>query len=272
MRDLIPGYGHIKRHFHGNARLATAAFLLLVAGAVIFAVNNTILFFIKNDDTYFVPRLCMRFLTSLAWLASAIMGAKWNRTKRNSFLVPALVLYMVADVVVFFSIPASALFYGAGHVFLLIAIQQTTYFRKYQFVVFFIAVPLMIFSLIHFLDGFSLVVLLATLYGMICVAMMSASLSNRFFQLGGVVFLVSDLAGLARVELMNNHVTYVITSFIYYLAIFLLSASVYNESRKENVTRSDFLKLMKLARNHGVRMWVSGKWAVGFAQNKHRTP
>lgn len=213
MHDLLPGHAHIKEHFHGDVRLANLAFLLFLMGIAIFAVNNTVLFFIKDEAAYFIPRLCMRFLTSVSWLSAAILGAKWNRTKRNSFLIPALVLYLIADVIVFFSIPASAFFYGAGHIFLLFAIQQTTYFRKYQLAVFYTAVPLMAFSLIHFLNGFSMVVL---------------------------------------------------------LAIFLYSASVYNESRKEDVTRGDFLKLMKRAQKDGVRLWESGKWGVGFVENRSK--
>ena len=62
-------------------------------------------------------------------------------------------------------------------------------------------------------------------YGGIITAVMAFSLSNRYFCLAGIVFTVSDLTGLLRMQLMNNKYTYVITTFIYFAAFFMLSGA-----------------------------------------------
>ena len=52
---------------------------------------------------------------------------------------------------------------------------------------------------------------------------MALSLSNRFFWLAGIVFAVSDITGLLRLQFANNKYTYFVTTTIYTVA-FLIDA------------------------------------------------
>ncbi len=264
----FPTLQNLYDHFKGNKTLARAAFALFLAGIAVFVFNNTYLFFVEDEATYFYPRLVMRFIVSFLWLIAAILGTRYNRTKRNILLLPALTLYMIADVVVMFSIPASAAFYGCGHLFLIAAILETTYIRRYQYVVTLLLTLVVIAIMVWYFKGITLVGAFGIIYGFICVSAMSLSLSNRFYCIGGIVFLISDIAGFARVALMNNKITYVITTFIYYLSIFLLCISVYNESKKQAVTWGDLIRVFQGFEKKNLRVWLAGRWGMGIILKK----
>lgn len=261
---LFPSEQLLIKHFEGNETLARVVLGLFIVGISVFVFNNTYLFFVQDESTYFWPRFFMRLTTSALWLIGACTGTYYNRTKRNMMLMPALLLYLIGDAVVFFSIPMSAFFYGAGHIFFLISILETTYIHRYQHVTFVILALVPVIAMIAYFGGLTLTGILGIVYGFICIAAMTASLSNRYFVLAGVFFAASDLAGLARIALLNNKVTYVCTTLIYYYAIFLLSISVFSDSRKESVTWGDLLNIFRKTKDDKLRIWLCGKWGMGL--------
>ncbi len=86
--------------------------------------------------------------------------------------------------------------------------------------------------MIWYTKGLTLLSIVGILYGMLCAWVMCAALSSRYYRVPCIVFFISDVAGLARKALLDNNVVYVITTFIYFLAIFLLCISVFNEPEK----------------------------------------
>ena len=255
-------------HFGGDRAKARLAFFLLAAGIIIFIANNTILFFV-DDDSYFWPRLCMKGLTDLCWVAASVLGTHYYPTRRNRLLMPTLVLYTAGDIAVFFSVPAGGVLYGAGHVFLLLAIIETTYIRKWQVRLYlaFMLVPMVVMPLCY--DNLFLVTA-GILYGAVITGVMVLSLSNRFFCLAGIVFWISDLTGVLRLSLLDNDYTYVITTIIYFAAFFMLCISVYSTNRKEVVTVNDLLRMLKESKGRDVSFWVCGKWALGLIKGDRK--
>lgn len=264
----LPNLKKLEKHFHGNMRKAKAVSALLIAGIAVFVFNNTYLFFVKDESTYFYPRLIMRFIVSFVWFLAAVIGTQYNRTKRNVLLMPALVLYLVGDIVVMYSIPVSAAFYGCGHLFFIASIMETTYLHRFQHVVTGLLMIVVVAIMVWYCKGINAVAIAGIVYGFICVEAMSSSLTNRFFCMAGIIFLVSDIAGFARVAVMNNKVTYVITTFIYYLSIYLLSVSVFNDSKKQVVTWTDLIRIFRGFENKNLRVWLAGKWGMGIILKK----
>ncbi len=267
--NYIPSKQLLLSHFRQDRKKASLALALLWAGIAVFAVNNTVLFFVRDEAAYFYPRFFMRLITSSLWLASAVIGTGYNRTKRNILLIPALVFYMIGDAVVFFSIPASAAFYGIGHFFLLGAILETTYMHRYQKIIYGMFFPVPFIAMFIYFQGITLTGFFGIIYGLVCIAAMAASLSNRFYRLAGITFMVSDLAGLLRIALLDTKVTYVFTTTVYYASIFLLCASVYNSSRKEVVTWSDLLSIFG-KKSEDTRMWLCGSWGMNMILGKRQ--
>jgi len=264
----LPNIRKLVNHFNGNRRKAGAVFALLAIGIAVFVFNNTYLFFVKDESTYFYPRLIMRFIVSFVWFLAAVIGTQYNRTKRNVLLMPALVLYLVGDIVVMYSIPVSAAFYGCGHLFFIASIMETTYLHRFQHVVTGLLMIVVVAIMVWYCKEINAVAIAGIVYGFICVEAMSSSLTNRFFCMAGIIFLVSDIAGFARVAVMNNKVTYVITTFIYYLSIYLLSVSVFNDSKKQVVTWTDLIRIFRGFENKNLRVWLAGKWGMGIILKK----
>ena len=266
----MPSRRQLLAHFGNDRKKASLALALLWTGIAVFVFNNTVLFFVKDESAYFYPRFFMRLITSSLWLASAVIGTGHNRTKRNMLLIPALVFYMIGDAVVFFSIPASAAFYGIGHVFLLGAILETTYMHRYQKIIYAVFFPVPFIAMFIYFKGITLTGFFGIIYGLICIAAMAASLSNRFYRLAGIIFMLSDLVGLLRVALLDTKVTYVFTTTVYYASIFLLCASVYNSSKKEVVTWSDLLSIFGKKNTENTRFWLCGSWGMNMILKKRQ--
>ena len=222
----------LEHFFNNDKRLARTVFALFLFGILVFVINNSVLFIVMDRNVYRIPRLIMRFITSVSWLIAAWIGTKANRTKRNLYLMPALVAYIIGDIIVMFSTPPSAVFYGIGHIFLTISIMKSTQIRRYQYVVFGASTVLVVAVMIAYFKGLTLLAFVGIIYGMLCSWVMCAALSSKYYCVAGVVFFISDIAGLARKAINDGNVVYVITTFIYYLAIFLLCISVFNEEEK----------------------------------------
>ena len=252
----------LNEHFGGDVTKARLAFCLLAAGIVIFIINNTIRFFMDNDE-YFWPGLCMKGLTDLCWVAAAMLGTRYYPTKRNLLLMRALVLYAAGDIVVLFSVPAGGVLYGAGHVFMLWAIIETTYIRRWQIRLYLscMLIPIVVMPLCN---NNIFYITAGILYGAVVTGVMVFSLSNRFFCLAGIVFWVSDFTGVLRLSLLDNDYTYLITTTIYFAAFFMLCISVYSISRKEVVTMNDLFRMLNDSKSENVSFWVCGKWALGL--------
>lgn len=262
-------YRKLVDHFNGDKGLALITIGLLVFGMLIFLINNTVLFFV-NEGRYFWPRLCLKGMTDGSWLLAAMLGTTQNRTKRNMLMMPVLVFYVLGDLAVFFSIPVGGALYGVGHIFFLMAILETSYIHKYQKIVLAVSVFIPVIVLFIYVKNNFLLIIIGIIYGFIIVSVMALSLSNRFFWLAGVVFTLSDLAGLIRVAAFNNKITYVITTAIYFAAYFMLCISVFSTSRKEVVTWGDLNNLLKSKKIEGIRFWVCGKWGTGLILGKRK--
>lgn len=259
---------HLTAHFEGSKRMAWLAITLFAIGIIIFIVNNTVLFFV-NEEAYFWPRLGMKTMTDLCWFGGAMLGTRYYPTKRNMLLMPTLFFYVLGDIAVFFSVPVGGILYAFGHFFMIWAILETTYIRRWQKITYVITLLLPAILLPLYVDDVR-VLIIGILYGAIVTAVMALSLSNRFFWLAGVVFTLSDLTGLLRLSLLDNKFTYVITTFIYFAAFFMLCISVYSIHRKEVVTMRDLFSMLKSAAKRGVRFWVAGSWALGLLKSDSR--
>ena len=258
----------LTKHFEGDRRLALIALGLFAFGILVFIINNTVLFFV-DEEAYFWPRLCMKGVTDICWVTAAAMGTKYFPTKRNNLLMPTLIFYALGDIAVFFSVPVGGALYAAGHVFMLLAIVNTTYIRRWQRIVFFVSLLIPAMGVLCFVEDLKLMAV-AMAYGTIIAAVMACSLSNRYFWLAGVVFTLSDLTGFLRLSLMDNKITYVITTFIYFAAFFMLCISVYGDQRKEVVTWKDLFKMLKSAKWRGVPIWVCGPWALSIVRGNKK--
>lgn len=250
----------LKTHFAGRKSIMYWAMGLFVSGIAVFVFNNTLLFFMDEQD-YFWPRLCMKGLTDMLWFAASLLGTKYYPTKRNKLLMYVLVFYILGDIAVFFSIPVGGAFYGAGHIFMLWTILETTYIHSWQRILFVILIILPV-ALLPVLVKDVRLIFIGIIYGAVVTAVLVFSLSNRFFRVAGVVFYVSDIAGLLRITGTNNKITYVITTAIYFAAFFMLCISVYNRNRKEVVTWNDLFRMLNDSKSGKVSFWVCGRWAL----------
>ena len=258
----------LTNHFEDNRTLACITAGLFALGILVFIINNTVLFFV-DEKAYFLPRLCMKGVTDICWVAGSVLGTKYYPTKRNNLLMPTLIFYFLGDMAVLFSVPAGGVLYAFGHVFLLLAIVETTYIRFWQRIVFILSLFIPIFSLFKLVDR-PMLIIVGTIYGAIIAAVMAFSLSNRYFWLAGLVFTISDFTGLLRLQLMNNKYTYVVTTFIYFAAFFMLCISVFSIQRKEVVTWNDLFRMLRTANRSRVRFWVCGNWALGIIKGNRK--
>ena len=255
-------------HFEDKRKLACITAGLFALGILVFIINNTVLFFV-DEEAYFWPRLCMKGVTDISWVAGAVLGTKYYPTKRNNLLMPTLIFYFLGDIAVFFSVPVGGVLYAFGHVFMLLAIVETTYIRLWQKIVFIVSLFIPIVALTKLVDQ-PLLLIVGLIYGAIIVAVMAFSLSNRYYWLAGIVFTLSDFTGLLRLQLMDNKYTYVVTTFIYFAAFFMLCISVFSIQRKEVVTWNDLFTMLKAAKQSHVRFWVCGSWALGIIKGNRR--
>lgn len=255
-------------HFDGDRKLACIVAGLFAFGILVFIVNNTVLFFV-DETKYFWPRLCMKGVTDLCWVVGAALGTQYYPTRRNNLLMPTLIFYFFGDIAVFFSMPVGGALYAVGHVFLLLAIVETTYIRGWQRAVFAVCLLIPIVTILMLVTKLALI-LIGIMYGAVITAVMAFSLSNRYYRLAGVVFTISDFTGMLRMSLMNNKFTYVVTTLIYFAAFFMLCISVFSVHRKEVVTWNDLFKMLKKARESKVRFWVCGNWALELIKGNRK--
>lgn len=257
-------------HFVGIKPLGYLVLCLYAAGIIVFIINCIYIFPVyENREDYLLTRMIMKVLIDLPWVAAAALGAKYYPTKRNRMIIPALILFMVGDVGTLISLPLGGIFYTAGHIFMLIAIVETTYIRKWQKVVLAAGIAVAVLLPLVVLDNW-LFSFAATAYGIIVTTVMAFSLSNRFFWLAGIIFYLSDVTGIIRVSLMDRNHTYIITTLIYYISFFMLCVSVYSTNRKEVVTVSDLLRMINDSKSEGVSFWVCGKWALGLIRGDRK--
>ena len=260
----------IMDHFGGIKPLGYLVLCLYAAGVIVFIISCIYIFPVyETRADHFIPRSIMKALIDLSWVATAVLGTKYYPTKRNRMIIPALILFMVGDIGTLISLFLGGIFYVVGHIFMLIAIVETTYIRKWQKVVLTAGIAVSVVLPPMILDNrlFSLAVIV---YGIIVTIVMAFSLSNRFFRLAGIIFYLSDLAGIMRASLMNRNYIYIITTLIYYISFFMLCASVYSTNRKEVVTVSDLLRMISDSKSEGVSFWVCGKWALGLIRGNHK--
>ena len=261
-------YDYLTEHFDRDESKARLALSLFMIGIIIFIINNTVLFFV-DEEAYFWPRLCMKIMTDLCWVTGSIMGTKYYPTLRNNLLMPTLIFYLLGDVAVFFSVPVGGVLYAVGHVFMIMAIVETTYLRRWQKELWILLLLLPIIVLLLYTDNTWLIAI-GIIYAAIVSAVMTFSLSNRYYWLAGVVFFLSDLTGFMRLVLKDNKYTYVVTTTIYFAAFFMLCISVYGIHRKEVVTWRDLFRLLSDARDRNIHFWVCGHWALGLIKGDRK--
>ncbi len=258
----------LTEHFKGNRSTAYIAFGLFVVGFLFF-IANSVLLMVSSGRPYVWLRVALKIGTDLPWVAGSMLGTNYYPTKRNRLLMGALVWYMLGDIAVMFSFQVGGVLYCIGHVLLLRAIIETTYIRKWQKLLFFVCfiASLMIFLLvIHDIRS----IVIGTVYVMIVSAVMVFSLTNRFFWLAGIVFIVSDITGLLREAYFNNNYAYTVTSAIYTTAFFMLCISVYSTNCKEVVTVNDLFSMLSDSKSMDVSFWVCGKLALGLIKGEKR--
>ncbi len=194
-------FNSIVDHFGNRKSLAHLAFCLYAAGIIVFIINCIFISPIYElRAAYLVPRVFLKVLINLPWIAAAALGAKYYPTKRNRILIPALILFMIGDIGTLFSFPLGGVFYAAGHIFMLVAIVETTYIRNWQKVVLAVGIAAAVVVPLVLLDN-RLFMLAAMAYGTIVTTVMAFSLSNRFFCLAGIIFYLSDFTGVIRISL-----------------------------------------------------------------------
>lgn len=254
----------IMNHLGGKKPLGYLVLCLYAVGIMVFIINCIYIFSVyENREDYLLHRIIVKALINLPWVAAAAVGTKYYPTKRNRMIIPALILFMIGDVGTLISFLLGGIFYAAGHIFMLLAIVETTYIRRWQKAVLAAGIAVAVVLPLVILDN-SLFILATIVYGIIVTTVMAFSLSNRFFRLAGIIFYLSDFTGVLRVSLMDRNYTYIITTLIYYIAFFMLCVSVYSTNRKEVVTVSDLLRMTNDSKSEGVSFWVCGKWALGL--------
>ena len=255
-------------HFDGNRTMAYVAIALFLIGLLIFIINSAILLS-SPERAYRTLRIILKAGTDVAWVAAAILGTKYYPTKRNSILIWTLVWYTLGDIAVMFSYPVGAVLYCFGHFLMMYAILETTYIHKWQIVILILCALVSVALLLKLLDDPKLIIV-GALYAIIVTSTMALSLSNRFFWLAGIVFVISDITGLLRVSLSNNKYTYFVTTTIYFAAFLMLCMSVYSTNRKEVVTWYDLFSMLNDSKSMKVSFWVCGRWALGLIRgDKH---
>ena len=265
MKDYFQkAFSRFLSYFGSEKKRSILIVSLFCAGLLIFVINNSYYFLVQDGKRHVISRLIMRLCTSVSWWCAAWLGAARNRTKRNHLLLLTLCFYILGDVFALIYVPVSAPFYIAGHIFLILAIMQTTVIKNYQYLAFLFGILLTITLFLWHFKSFTLVCLVGILYGSVCSWVMAASLSNRFYWLAGLVFYISDITGFLRIIKMNTKPVYLVTTSIYYLAIFLLCLSVFNESKKEVVTWLDLKRLLLSADKKGLRLYLSGRWGINL--------
>ena len=255
-------------HFDGNRSAAHTAAGLFAMGALVFIINIIILF-AAPEGAFRTLRIFMKAGTDIFWIAGAMLGTKYYPTKRNRILMQTLIWYALGDVAVMFSYPVGGALYCVGHLFMMWAILETTYIHKWQIVILILCALVSVALLLKLLDDPKLIIV-GALYAIIVTSTMALSLSNRFFWLAGIVFVISDITGLLRVSLSNNKYTYFVTTTIYFAAFLMLCMSVYSTNRKEVVTWYDLFSMLNDSKSMKVSFWVCGRWALGLIRgDKH---
>jgi len=197
----------------------------------------------------------------------AMTGMKWNRKTYSLRLIVILFLYMLGDVIATFSVGAAAVPYAFGHMLFLRLIYQNSYVSRWQY---FCVIPLFVIAMaVLFSAGLGVIFTLGAIpYALLICLMTAASLNNPFYAPGGIVFILSDLAGLLSLPYKENWLTYCITNLIYYLAIILIALSVFVTRKKSVITIRELNHILENLQEHEVRYWLAGSWSanltVGF--------
>ena len=255
-------------HFGGNRFLAYVSAGLFAIGALLFIANITILL-VSPEGAMRTLRTFLKGGTDLFWIAGALLGTKHYPTKRNRLLMRTLIWYALGDIMVMFSYPVGGLLYGIGHLFMMWAILETTYIHRWQIVILILCILGSVVLLLNLLDD-RVLNIIGALYAIVVIATMALSLSNRFFWLAGIVFVVSDLTGFLRISLYDNRYTYFVTTTIYFAAFLMLCISVYSTNRKEVVTWHDLFSMLNDSKSMKVSFWVCGRWALGLIRGDKR--
>ena len=255
-------------HFDGNRLAANAVVVLLALGVLPFIINSIILL-VSPERAYRTLRIILKGGTDILWIAAAMIGTKYYPTKRNRILMWTLFWYMLGDIAVMFSYPVGGVLYCFGHLFMMRAILETTYIHRWQKIALIFCILGSITLLLCFVKDPKLIIV-GAIYAIIVTSTMVLALSNRFFWLAEIVFVVSDVTGLLRVSLSNNKYTYFVTTTIYFIAFLMLCISVYSTNRKEVVTWSDLFSMLNDSKRMEVSFWVCGRWALGLIRgDKH---
>ena len=255
-------------HFDGNMSAAYVSACLFTLGMLLFIINSVILL-TSPERAFRTLRIILKGGTDIFWIAAAMLGTKYYPTKRNRILMQTLVWYALGDIAVMFSYPVGGALYCVGHLFMIWAILETTYIHRWQIVTLILCVLVSIVLLLKFLDDPKLI-FVGAVYALIVTSTMALSLSNRFFRLAGIVFVISDITGFLRVSLSNNKYTYFVTTTIYFAAFLMLCISVYSTNRKEVVTWHDLFSMLNDSKSMKVSFWVCGRWALGLIRgDKH---
>ena len=255
-------------HFDGNKSMMYIAVGLFAAGTLAFIINSIILLS-SPERAFRTLRIVLKAATDLFWIVAAWLGTKYYPTKRNRLLMGTLIWYVLGDIAVMYSYIIGAVFYCIGHLFMLWAILETTRIRRWQIITLLVCFLGSLLLLLNLVQETELIIA-GIVYALIVTSVMVLSLSNRFFWLAGIVFMVSDITGLLRISLSNNKYTYFVTTAIYTASFLMLCLSVYSTNRKEVVTWNDLFSMLKDSKSMDVRFWVCGRWALSLIKgNRH---
>ena len=240
-----------------------AGFLCLIAAVAANVLLHKVFHESGESEATLSYRIILKILINVFLVGVAVSGALHNRTKRNMFLIIALILYGAGDVLALKGVMPMALPYLLGHAVMIYLLVQTTAIRKYQVRTYIIMVVLGTIMVFTGIGSWGLLNCAGFgIYQLVVLAVAALCLTNPFYLPGGVLFAASDFLGFLRVVTINNPTTYVITLSVYYLAILGFAASTFFDANKEVVTANDVLSLCDRLDRAKIKYYVGGSWGM----------
>lgn len=238
---------------------------------LLFFASFAALHYVHNfvpDDLYQLPlRIIIKFIINAVLINIALIGMERVRQEYDRKLIQILILYALGDMASEWSVPIVASFYGVGHILFVLLLYKTTYIGKEKIIIaaLLAAATAAAAALLH-IEALAnpWIFVVFVLYESVTWLFFVCAFRNPFYVLSGIVFVLSDITGLVRIAYFNIWWTYIITLFVYYLAIMLIAFSAFLTSKKMAVSLPEFRSMILTFQKNAVRFWVGGSWNINL--------
>lgn len=186
-------------------------------------------------------RLEYKLVIDAALMGIAVLGWRSNRSRPNTWLLAALLLYAVGDLLAPVAlVPWSGLAYATGHVILIIVVLKLCGLHRWQVVLFAAVVAsTLVFFVVCVGDKVDQPAAYLA-YAMAVEMKFAICMGYRPYRPDATVFLLSDVVGFIRKALFNIEPFHVVALVIYYAAILLYALCMfYRTSKAEGAALAD---------------------------------